>query len=270
MSRWVDGEHHARVRFVLEATEDLRRVLSNHPLYDAVVDLPTARIFMKSHAFAVWDFMSLLKELQRRLTGVRVPWVPCGDAIVRRFINELVLEEESDEHPHGGFTSHFELYADAMLQAGCRTEVLDEFVSRVGRGEDVSEVLNATQPSACVQQFVRSNFRVIREGADHEIAATFAFGREELIPRMFEPLLLAADARPDELSLFAAYLRRHIVLDGEHHTPMAFHMLSVLCRDDETAWAEAAQAATTALRARVALWDGVHDEIASAFTPAAG
>ena len=84
--------------------------LCNHPVYGMIEDPEAMCLFMRSHVFAVWDFMSLLKALQRSLTCTQHPWVPVQDSTSARLINEIVLEEETDEIRTGFYISHFELY----------------------------------------------------------------------------------------------------------------------------------------------------------------
>jgi hypothetical protein len=54
----------------------IRAALLDHSVYARIDGLAALRTFMEYHVFAVWDFMSLLKALQRRLCCVEVPWVP--------------------------------------------------------------------------------------------------------------------------------------------------------------------------------------------------
>jgi len=54
----------------------LHDALLNHPLYAEVDSLSRLREFMQIHVFAVWDFMSLVKRLQRELTSTSLPWMP--------------------------------------------------------------------------------------------------------------------------------------------------------------------------------------------------
>lgn len=84
-----------------EAIAPLREKLTAHPLYSHIQTLPQLQVFMQYHVYAVWDFMSLLKALQRALTCVDVPWVPKGDANTRYLINEIVTGEESDVDADG-------------------------------------------------------------------------------------------------------------------------------------------------------------------------
>ena len=87
------------------------------------------KIFMESHVFAVWDFMLLLKQLQRKLTCVDKLWMPVKNGNTARFINEIVIGEETDIHPFGkGHVSHFELYLEAMEEVGANTRTIKNFI----------------------------------------------------------------------------------------------------------------------------------------------
>ena len=127
MSRYEWDDTNAGVEQLKQAVSPARNAVISHPMYRKLDGLAAVRTFMQHHVFAVWDFMSLLKSLQRQLTCVEVPWVPTGPTGSRRLINDIVLVEESDELGLG-FISHFELYLDGMTQAGADRGPIDGFI----------------------------------------------------------------------------------------------------------------------------------------------
>jgi len=216
---------------------------------------------MEHHVFAVWDFMSLLKSLQRNLTCVRVPWVPSGPTGSRRLINDIVLVEESDEL-RGGFISHFELYVQGMAETGADTSTIDGFIDVLRRDVPVSEALTEVRVPTPAAEFVRTTWDIVEKAPVHCQAAAFAFGREDLIPDMFSQVV-AVKEQGYKLDAFVDYLERHIEVDGEEHTPMAMQMLADLCDDNDAKWEECARTVNVALHARYRLWDGILDAVKS-------
>jgi len=65
-----------RIEKLEERLEPLRLELLNHRIYGEMDHLEALQQFMEHHVFAVWDFMALLKVLQRRICCVEVPWLP--------------------------------------------------------------------------------------------------------------------------------------------------------------------------------------------------
>jgi hypothetical protein len=237
---------------------DLRDRLVAHPLYRLIDGPGRLRRFMESHVFAVWDFQSLLKALQQRLTCTSIPWLPTPDPEARRLVNEIVLDEESDELPEGGSASHFELYLDAMRQAGADTRPVERLLDLLRSGTGLHAALDACGCPPAAAAFVRRSFAVIESGSTPAIAAAFTYGREDVIPDMFRGLVarLAAED-PVAWNRFRFYLERHIEHDDEHHAPVCRRIVARLCGDDAAKWREASTAARECLAARIALWDAI-------------
>jgi hypothetical protein len=246
----------AGVERLKQAVSPARNKVISHPMYHKLNSLDAVTTFMEHHVFAVWDFMSLLKSLQRNLTCVQVPWVPTGPAGSRRLINDIVLVEESDELGRG-FISHFELYLDGMTQAQADRTAIDSFIALVRAGRPVLTALKEAGAPGPSADFTTTTWSFIESLPVHSQAAAFAFGREDLIPDMFDQVVAVNTTLGNQLSTFVDYLKRHIQVDAEEHTPMAMQMLADLCGDDGSKWLECEETVNAALDARCKLWDGV-------------
>jgi hypothetical protein len=244
----------------LSSLQEPRSRLDNHPVYKTVNDLDALRVFMSHHVYSVWDFMSLLKLLQQLVAPAGAPWMPLGDPMLRRFINELVLEEETDEAPQSdgtmGYASHFELYLLAMADVGCDTKRPLAFLDAV-RSQGVDAALAKADIPEPARQFMKTTFGFIATGKPHVIGAALALGREHIIPPMFRALLAKMGYDAHKAPRFHYYLERHIHLDEDFHAPMSLRLLESLCGGDAAKIAEALAAARQAMEARIAFWDGV-------------
>src|SRR5215218_2785027 len=127
------------INHIQKAIEPLRQTLLNHPAYSHIQTLTELNIFMEHHIFAVWDFMSLLKALQRELTCVEVPWVPRGSPVVRKLINEIVLGVETGPDQEGWPASHYEVYLDAMDGTCADTSTIKDLIREISFGKTVPE-----------------------------------------------------------------------------------------------------------------------------------
>jgi hypothetical protein len=233
-----------------------RARLLAHPVYRAVRDRAGVGVFMQAHAFAVWDFMSLLKSLQRRVTGVSVPWTPPRSRTAARLVNEIVLGEESDEVARGVTMSHYELYLEAMRELDVDTGPITSLVDALAAGAPFAAALAAVPAPPFVKAFVEGTMALALAGSVEAVAASFLFGREDLVPAMFRRLLPEIAGTRGAVSL-RRYLQRHVEVDEGAHGPAARALLVDLCGDDPARWTTAARAARAALLARHELWDGV-------------
>jgi hypothetical protein len=264
MSFWTADRNRAganyskQLKTLVESVETERKALVGHPVYASIQSLDELHIFMQHHVFAVWDFMSLLKSLQRMLSCVEVPWTPSGDPNIRRLVNDIVMSEETDEAGDGQYSSHFELYLGAMRQVGADTGPIDDFISMIERRQRIGHSLDRCGAPAGARRFVRSTFEIIDTGDLHRIAACFTFSREDVVPDMFRNVLVEMrKSNHAQLDRFIYYLDRHIAVDTDVHGPMAFDMIGRICGDDSLKWQQAEAAAVFGIKSRATLWDSV-------------
>lgn len=240
-----------------------KEALLQHPLYNKVQSIEDLHRFLESHVYAVWDFMSLLKALQSKLTCTTTPWFPTANTQTRYLINEIVVAEESDLTLDGRRQSHFEMYVEAMKDCGANTTEIEAFLTNLSSLNNIFVAIKTSDLHPNIKAFLDFTFRVIEEGKAHEIAAAFTFGREDLIPSMFTAILknFQANFPETDLKKLIYYFERHIELDADEHGPMAMGMITELCGNDSKKWSEVEQISIAALEKRIGLWDAIEEQL---------
>lgn len=241
------------------ATQDIKKELLNHEVYNLLTDISSLRLFLSYHVYAVFDFMSLVKALQNQLTCTDLVWTPPNNLTAARLINEIVLCEETDNNPNGGYISHFQLYLEATEEIGAQTNSIKKFTNHL-QGDFQEHYLTAAVTadvpiSAAI--FVLRTLDICYYGSLPEIAAYFVFGRENLIPDMFTEIIDRLQTKGLKIDKLKYYLARHIDLDGNEHNNISRQILKELCGTNLNSWQQAKNAAVSSLRARLDLWDGI-------------
>lgn len=251
------------IDYIQDKINDQREKLLKHKLYSNIETIKDLQVFTENHIYAVWDFMSLLKALQIKLTCTKTPWIPNSNSQTAYLINEIVLAEETDINQAGERKSHYELYLDAMIDIGARTEKPVKIINEIANSEDIFNTIDNINIHPNIREFLNFTFSVIKEGKPHEIAAIFTFGRENLIPNMFNEILreFEKNVTQGDISKLIYYFERHIELDEDEHGPMALEMVSMLAENDPKKWNEIESISVQALEKRILLWDAINEQI---------
>ncbi|MEY3500873.1 MAG: hypothetical protein RL308_2542 [Bacteroidota bacterium] len=251
------------IETINKSIQTQKTALLQHSLYNKVQTIEDLHCFVENHVYAVWDFMSLLKALQSKLTCTTTPWIASKNPETRYLINEIVLAEESDLTLDGTRQSHFEMYLDAMKSFGANTSDIESFIEHVVATQNIFVSIKQSSIHPNIKAFLDFTFRVIEVGKPHEIAAAFTFGREDLIPSMFTEILrnFQSNFPETDLRLLIYYFERHIELDADDHGPKALQMVTELCGNDEVKWKEVEEISNLALEKRIGLWDAIEEKI---------
>ena len=245
----------------LNKIQPLKEKLSQSKLYSSIKSHDDLIVFMEHHVFAVWEYMSLLKSLQNTLTCVTLPWYPQSTGSVRRLINEIVVHKESDLLPNGECISHFELYLRAMQEVGADTSKIESFIKSIKQGESVEKALKNSDAPAAVQKYLNYSWQIISHAEAHQIAAAFAFGREDGIPSNFLENIKTLNKTDGGLSQFELFLDRHVCIDKDEYIPRGKDMIAQLCGQSEEAWQAAESTALKTLEHRIDFFHAIQKHI---------
>jgi hypothetical protein len=211
--------------------------------------------------------MSLLKRLQQDMTCTRVPWFPTDNARAARLVNDIVIGEETDLDPDGTYASHLDLYLRAMGDVGASTRQFDMFRALAQAGVPVEAALARIGAPQHVRIFVAHTMALANSGTTEEVLAGFFYGREDIIPEMFQRLLrtlFVATHENGALANFVYYMNRHIELDGDSHGPKGRELLDDLVARAPEKGERARRAACNSIKARIGLWNGISRKLLSA------
>lgn len=238
----------------------LKSELENHSLLvtDIIQTKKDLQIFMANHAFAVWDFMSLAKNVQHAVAPSGGIWLPSDKnrSEAARLINEIILCEESDISPdQESHMSHYDLYIMSMLEVGADIAPISNFIESIretGTFDDSTiEDIHMVAPAI---KFSKNTIKSLKKGK-HCVAASFCYGREDVIPGMFTRILNQLNISDIDSPKFHYYLERHIEVDGDEHGDAAKRIVEMLCDNDPKKVHEAEQAACDAIQARIDFFD---------------
>ncbi|USE35917.1 DUF3050 domain-containing protein [Endozoicomonas sp. SCSIO W0465] len=239
----------------------LQEQLFNHAIYQKIDSLEKLSIFMEAHVFTVWDFMSLAKRLQLEFTSMQLPWAPVPDVRSARFINEIILYEETDKDLNGIPMSHLEMYLAAMREVSADTSKIEQVIYSIKTGVPWQQALVVAEVPEYIQAFVSDTLKVAQYGSLTEVTSYFLFGREDAIPGMFSSLLNHWDIPQESVPAMTYYLNRHIDLDGNEHGPAAEGLLKQCINGNKTAEASAVVMAKEAISSRIRFWDGLEKQL---------
>ena len=123
-----------------------------------------------------------------------------------------------------------------MAECGANTTPIDACLACLKQGGTLYTALSHPDCLPSTRRFVQHTFQTCTLSTP-AIASSFVFGREGLVPDLFQAVLHPIDQQDWPCHLFKHYLTRHIELDEGEHFPKAQRMLCQLCGDNTEAWA---------------------------------
>jgi hypothetical protein len=209
--------------------------------------------FMENHIYSVWTFMCLLKTLLNKLEienkNQNNLWHPSYNNALFRVLQEIIIEEQTDIIENNVY-SHLELYIKSMKEIDAETSPIEWLLFQIENQINISEksILKMNIPNN-TKIFILNHLFIIENWSFDDLLTYFAYGRELLIPSIFEPILLNIESNSLDYPMLKLYLKKHIEIDKEHGNKIQQFVLKKNEIIDK------------AYEDRLLLWDGIYEKI---------
>jgi hypothetical protein len=149
-----------------------------------------------------------------------------------------------------------------MSEVGANVRPINNFIKAV-KSQNINAALKLPEIPGPARDFVKTTIDFISKDKPWISCSAFLFGRENLIPEMFQELISNQIVSPAACPTFEYYLKRHIEVDGGNdtefgHSTMGKLMLDTLCENKTDRYEESENAAIQALQARDIFWHSVY------------
>ena len=241
--------------------------LINHKIYGQISDMRKTKIFMESHVFSVWEYLTMLKALQRELATRDISFLHENVPDLPYLINQIVLNEEIEEESRGEYLSAmglYQLYINSMDEIGADSNPIKYFVDCIKVNKNWNNTIRDTitrfdNIPIQTYEYLNYNLKMIELSEIHELAGIFFFGREDINSKFI--LLIKSNIEHEKsLSNLKNIIKRHVDDDSKNKNPiLGEYINNILCKDDDKKWKKVEISVIEAIKKRIELWDGMLD-----------
>ena len=249
------------------ATTPYKIMLFNNKLFEQTFETSKVKIFMDSHVFAIWDYLTILKALQRKLASKNIRLLDQDVPDLPFLINQIVINEEIEEESSQEYLSAlgvYQLYINTMKEIGADINPITNFVESIKNEKYWKDALKETKSlyrylPITTYDYLEHNLSVVDYAKIHELAGVFFFGREDIHCK-FNLFLRGNQENAKNFSNLKNFLQRHIDDDAKNKNPiLGEYILNLLCKNDETKWKEVETSVIEAIKKRNEFLDGINE-----------
>jgi hypothetical protein len=121
--------------------------------------------------------------------------------------------------------------------------------------DEIYTLIYKLSPSEVVAKFVEYNIKTAITKPITDVVAIFYFGRENLIPQMFERFINQSSIKSTQYLKY--YLQRHIEIDSEDHGPKMLKLLNFVTNNNTQNIKNCINIGIDSIIKRTELWDNI-------------